>query len=287
MSNTITASTTALALLFASTAIACGGDGKPRSEQAPPMATKSDHSDKTEANDDTKPPTAVCGNGTVEGDEECDDGNQSDDDDCTHRTKARCGDGIASRGEECDDGNDDDADGCSTECKHASMSAGSGGSSGAKSDGQAGAGNHMAGRGGSNDKDTANASGVPGGTPACTTCRTAKCADYQGLGYNVVTGCFNTIDAQFDAPAMDPTFISDCTAMVRCAYDKKCGFGAADASECFCGTADTESCFASDKAANGPCMAERVEQASRSKDLSEIGARASVTKRIRWGGRPI
>ena len=79
----------------------------------------------------------ICGNGVVEGSEECDDGNQNDsksalkvlelyfaiapihpltrkliffsDDDCTNQcTIAVCGDGIVGPGEQCDDGNDID-----------------------------------------------------------------------------------------------------------------------------------------------------------------------------------
>ena len=79
----------------------------------------------------------ICGNGVIEGSEECDDGNQNDsksawstsnelrlqkiilslvtqwfpfvDDDCTNQcTRAVCGDGIVGPGEQCDDGNDID-----------------------------------------------------------------------------------------------------------------------------------------------------------------------------------
>ncbi|MCB9753949.1 MAG: DUF4215 domain-containing protein [Myxococcales bacterium] len=62
----------------------------------------------------------VCGDGVVEGDEECDGGGETADcnDDCT---AALCGDGIvnASAGEACDDGNDDDADACVSGCVEA------------------------------------------------------------------------------------------------------------------------------------------------------------------------
>jgi cysteine-rich repeat protein len=54
--------------------------------------------------DDCQP---ECGNGVVEGDERCDDGNRVAEDACTNAcTGAECGDGIAFRGvEACDDGN--------------------------------------------------------------------------------------------------------------------------------------------------------------------------------------
>jgi len=73
----------------------------------------------------------VCGNGDVEGDEECDDGNADDGDGCSRACEVesgwycpivgrpcapRCGDGKVSGPETCDDGNADDGDGCSSVC---------------------------------------------------------------------------------------------------------------------------------------------------------------------------
>ncbi|MCA9773425.1 MAG: DUF4215 domain-containing protein, partial [Myxococcales bacterium] len=60
-----------------------------------------------------------CGDGVVEGDEQCDDGNPVEDDDCTNRCRLpECGDGITTPGygEICDDGNVYDDDGCSADC---------------------------------------------------------------------------------------------------------------------------------------------------------------------------
>jgi len=59
----------------------------------------------------------VCGNGVVEGAEECDDANEVSTDACTnHCTTARCGDSIVRTGvEQCDDGNTTSNDGC-TNC---------------------------------------------------------------------------------------------------------------------------------------------------------------------------
>ena len=68
-------------------------------------------------------PSASCGDGVVEGEEACDDGNQVDDDACSNTCHvARCGDGVhqASQGEACDDGNDSDHDGCTQACRLAS-----------------------------------------------------------------------------------------------------------------------------------------------------------------------
>ncbi len=65
---------------------------------------------------------AVCGDGAVEGDEECDDGNLNDRDDCTNAcADALCGDGSlwdeGSGTEECDDGGVIPGDGCSAICQ--------------------------------------------------------------------------------------------------------------------------------------------------------------------------
>ena len=66
-----------------------------------------------------------CGNGSIEGDEVCDDGNAINGDGCTNSCNlAACGDQVTrtdlSPGEdgfeECDDGNVDDADGCLNDC---------------------------------------------------------------------------------------------------------------------------------------------------------------------------
>lgn len=61
-------------------------------------------------------PSAACGNGMVEADEECDDGDQDDDDACTGCKIARCGDGVVRAGvEECDHGGTPDAS-CTAIC---------------------------------------------------------------------------------------------------------------------------------------------------------------------------
>mgnify|MGYP006273011213 CR=1 FL=1 len=62
----------------------------------------------------------VCGNGIIEGDEECDDGNTEDGDGCsglcTIESTPVCGNGILETGEECDDNNTVNGDGCSSNC---------------------------------------------------------------------------------------------------------------------------------------------------------------------------
>ncbi|WP_239014663.1 myxococcus cysteine-rich repeat containing protein [Archangium violaceum] len=63
---------------------------------------------------------ATCGNGKLEEDEQCDDGNTTDGDGCsstcTLEARANCGNGTLDDFEQCDDGNTTDGDGCSAIC---------------------------------------------------------------------------------------------------------------------------------------------------------------------------
>lgn len=74
--------------------------------------------DDSDTDETTEGPAPVCGDGVVEGDEECDDGNDVDADECLNScVVAACGDGVLQEGvEECDDGNDIDTDSCLTSC---------------------------------------------------------------------------------------------------------------------------------------------------------------------------
>jgi cysteine-rich repeat protein len=64
---------------------------------------------------------AVCGNGSVEAGEQCDDGNTTAGDGCSAKcqdeTGGECGDGTVETGEQCDDGNTVSDDGCSATCQ--------------------------------------------------------------------------------------------------------------------------------------------------------------------------
>jgi cysteine-rich repeat protein len=68
------------------------------------------------------PPAPVCGNGTKEGSEECDDGNTTAGDLCSATCTievppaAVCGNSTKEGSEECDDGNTADGDGCTATC---------------------------------------------------------------------------------------------------------------------------------------------------------------------------
>src|SRR3989344_5307901 len=61
----------------------------------------------------------ICGNGVVEANEQCDDGNQINTDICTNVCKtAQCGDGFVNTDtEQCDDGNVINGDGCPSNCQ--------------------------------------------------------------------------------------------------------------------------------------------------------------------------
>jgi len=58
----------------------------------------------------------LCGNGMVDGIEECDDGNRVNDDGCSETCVLECGDGVVGGAEECDDGNRVSMDGCDDMC---------------------------------------------------------------------------------------------------------------------------------------------------------------------------
>lgn len=74
----------------------------------------------TEDTTTTPPQPAVCGDGFIDGDEICDDGNEDDGDDCTVLCRPpECGDGILHVGEKCDDGNKSDSDECTNACEKA------------------------------------------------------------------------------------------------------------------------------------------------------------------------
>jgi cysteine-rich repeat protein len=233
-------------------------------------------SDKSGSGETSAPSTATQGSGGAAGAE---------------MAAARCGNGEVEGNEACDDGNRNDADGCSNRCEERESAqagasgraavGGSGGAAGAQSAGGQGGSAGKAGASGQGGAPAQRSAGpvadpwsFPERSAACAACRKSKCADFWGLGYNVVEGCLKKVDPQFDARADDPSFVSDCTAVLRCAYTKKCGFGTADTSECYCGTAAIEDCFSPLNAGNGPCKPE-IEQACRSKNLDDISARYS------------
>lgn len=97
----------------------CGDGTKDSGEQCDDGNTAAGDGCSATCTTETSDP--VCGNGDVEGSEECDDGNTADGDGCsatcTNEGTGSCGDGTQDAGEECDDGNTDNGDGCSSNCK--------------------------------------------------------------------------------------------------------------------------------------------------------------------------
>lgn len=69
----------------------------------------------------SNPPTSFCGDGVVDGGEECDDGNVTSGDGCTAscliEVPDNCGNGVIEGIEECDDNNNISGDGCSIICE--------------------------------------------------------------------------------------------------------------------------------------------------------------------------
>ncbi len=62
----------------------------------------------------------ICGNGILEGNEVCDDGNNVDGDGCSANclSDESCGNGLVELNEECDDGNNNNGDGCDSTCNY-------------------------------------------------------------------------------------------------------------------------------------------------------------------------
>ena len=83
--------------------------------------TDTDTDAETDTETDDGDGTGICGDGTLDSGEECDDGNANNLDECVDEcVLAICGDGHVHSGQEqCDDGNDVDTDACTSECAHA------------------------------------------------------------------------------------------------------------------------------------------------------------------------
>jgi cysteine-rich repeat protein len=89
-------------------------------EPTEPTETLTDPTDSTATDPTDTPP--VCGDGSVDVGEDCDDGNLNDQDGCVAGCQlASCGDGHRRLGvEACDDGNNVGGDGCEADCTLAS-----------------------------------------------------------------------------------------------------------------------------------------------------------------------
>jgi fibro-slime domain-containing protein len=95
-----------------------GGAGREESSGAPSGAEAGSGGDLTGNAGNPGGCVSSCGNGVIECEEECDDGNHVALDGCSPQCRKEpyvCGDGIV-LGEACDDGNRTDGDGCSSSC---------------------------------------------------------------------------------------------------------------------------------------------------------------------------
>jgi cysteine-rich repeat protein len=66
-------------------------------------------------------PACLCGNGTLDLGEQCDDGNANNGDGCSKCLLPRCGDAVVDPDEKCDDGNQQDGDTCDATCRIAAI----------------------------------------------------------------------------------------------------------------------------------------------------------------------
>ena len=77
---------------------------------------------------DAGPVVELCGNGVLDADEECDDGNRRNRDGCDRNCvlegNSRCGDGVVEGDEECDDSNTFPGDGCDERCRNENLADG-------------------------------------------------------------------------------------------------------------------------------------------------------------------
>ena len=91
----------------------------PSTDSTIPTGTETDTTNATDTDPtETTISPAICGDGSIDASESCDDGNQSNDDDCLGSCEvAVCGDGFVHTGvEACDDGNQISGDGCEPGC---------------------------------------------------------------------------------------------------------------------------------------------------------------------------
>ncbi len=111
----------------------------------------------------------------------------------------------------------------------------------------------------------------------CAACREKQCTNYEDQGIDMVGGCFKSVNGTQGADTTDPTFISDCTAAVRCATETHCAASAVGAAACYCGSRSIDDCVEHGPGADAPCV-EQWMRATRSRDNKEIATRFSDLK---------
>jgi len=179
----------------------------------------------------SEPPRPMCGDGLLEGDELCDDGNVTRGDGCSPSCDydgeySSCGNGILEIGEACDDGNDVDDDGCTNDCALAAcgdgiVQAGELCDDGNRVNDDACSNRcgppHLCGNGEVNrgeECDDGNASNDDGCVPYCAS---ARCGD--GFVHVGVEECDDGNDDDHDG----------CTT--ACTFSARCGDGVVDPGE--------------------------------------------------------
>lgn len=141
------ASSLFLVAAFAISYSACSDDGAPPADPGADAGTDAGALEDVPENDSGAPPTdaapdadasrdadaaPVCGDGKIEGDEECEDGASTDGDGCDSAchlepgwqcttigqpcTPTKCGDGLVQGTEQCDNGKNDWSSGCTPTC---------------------------------------------------------------------------------------------------------------------------------------------------------------------------
>jgi hypothetical protein len=76
------------------------------------------------------------------------------------------------------------------------------------------------------------------------------------------------------APTGDPNFLAQCMAVVKCAFDNNCAYGAAGPAQCYCGSNDANACVQNGPATDAKCVTAFTD-AARSTVVADVAARAS------------
>jgi hypothetical protein len=90
----------------------------------------------------------------------------------------------------------------------------------------------------------------------CEGCKERFCRNYLGSGVDVLGGCLEKPNEQHGAKP-DPSFVRDCTAVVKCAVEHKCAFDPNRGPvHCYCGSRFVDECKELGPAEDAPCVAE-------------------------------
>ncbi len=261
-----------------STSTSSGGSTTTEASAGPTGTAGETSGETTDATTDS-PTTgggmAVCGDGVVEGDEQCDVGEDNDDGGvCTTLcTLATCGDGFTGPGEGCDDGNDDPDDGCNNEC--ALSSCGDGVLFGAEvcDDGnddntdacldtcvEASCGDGYAYEG----VEACDDGNAEDGDGCLTSCELASCGD--GVVYEGVEGCDDANDVDNDE-CSNACVLAACDDGVQNGLesDVDCGGESCDA----CG--DAAACGVDDDCLSGYCVDGACQTPRHCQDVYDFG----------------